>query len=292
MQGTIIKLISNQYDVELENKEIVKCMARGKVRLNGLTPLAGDRVVVDKFDDKYGIEKILDRTNYLKRPAIANVDQALVVMSAKEPDFSAQLVDQLIFLISLANIKPLILVTKMDLIKEDDYVNVLINDYKKSGYTVLLSGKDEITDAKKLAEVLKGKITVLAGQSGVGKSSLLNRLAPDFKLETQEISKALGRGKHTTRHVELPKVADGYVADTPGFSKLDFTRVKKNELTLAINDFSSYLGKCRFRDCLHDKEPDCAIKNAVNDGKISQIRYRHYLECLRIIEEEGIKDYE
>lgn len=292
MIGTIIKLISNQYDVELENKEIVKCVARGKVRLNGLTPLAGDKVVVEKFDDKYGIEKILDRTNFLKRPPIANVDQALIVMSAKEPDFSAQLVDQLIFLISLANIKPLILVTKMDLVNEDDYVNELIADYKKSGYIVLLSGKDEITDKEELALVLKDKITVLAGQSGVGKSSLLNKLAPDFKLETQQISKALNRGKHTTRHVELHKVAGGYVADTPGFSKLDFTRVKKEDLASAISDFEKYLGKCRFRDCKHDKEPDCAIKTAVENGEISKIRYRHYLECLRIIEEEGVEDYE
>lgn len=277
MQGTIIKLISNQYDVELENKEIVKCMARGKVRLNGLTPLAGDRVVVDKFDDKYGIEKILDRTNYLKRPAIANVDQALVVMSAKEPDFSAQLVDQLIFLISLANIKPLILVTKMDLIKEDDYVNVLINDYKKSGYTVLLSGKDEITDAKKLAEVLKGKITVLAGQSGVGKSSLLNRLAPDFKLETQEISKALGRGKHTTRHVEIFEAeGGGYIYDTPGFTSFDILETEEGELDLHFPEMAEYKGQCYFDNCRHLKEPSCAVREALAEGKIHPMRYKSY----------------
>ena len=282
MKGIIIRLISNQYQVLLENAQVVDCVAMGKLRL-GATPLAGDSVEVANNNGRYCIEKIYERRNFLKRPPIANVDQALIVMSAVEPDFSSTLVDQLIMLISAAKIEPILLITKTDLVK-DNRLEEIIADYKLGGYKVLTSGKmNTEEESLALAEVLKGKVTVLAGQSGVGKSSLLNKLAPDFQLQTQEISKALGRGKHTTRHVELHKVAEGYVADTPGFSKLDFSHISKEELAEVVPDFRKYLGTCRFRDCLHQHEPDCAIKNAVENKEISKIRYQHYLNILQEI---------
>ena len=285
MQGKIIRLISNQYQVLLDDGRVVDAMARGKLRL-GVTPLAGDTVEVEQFEEKWGIEKIYDRKNFLKRPPIANVDQAFIVMSCREPNFSTLLVDQLIFLISYAGIEPVLLITKMDLAQEGDKIYEHIEDYRKSGYKVLLCHKDaSAEDLKEISEALRGKVTVLSGQSGVGKSSFLNKLAPDFHIRTQEISKSLGRGKHTTRHVELHKVADGYVADTPGFSKLDLTIMEKAELAACLKDFEGYHGHCRFRDCLHDKEPDCAVKSAVREGKISSVRYQHYLEALKAIEE-------
>ena len=285
MKGKIIRLISNQYQVLLEDGRVVDAMGRGKLRL-GATPLAGDEVEVEQYEEKFGIEKIYERKNFLRRPPIANVDQAFIVMSCKEPNFSTLLVDQLIFLISYAGIEPKILITKMDLAQENDRIFEHIEDYRRSGYTVLLSHKDSTAEElAEIAEALKGKITVLSGQSGVGKSSFLNRLAPDFHIRTQEISKSLGRGKHTTRHVELHKVADGYVADTPGFSKLDLTTMEKDSLAACLKDFEGYHGHCRFRDCQHDKEPDCAVKSAVREGKISSVRYQHYLEALKAIEE-------
>ncbi|MEA5017261.1 MAG: ribosome small subunit-dependent GTPase A [Erysipelotrichaceae bacterium] len=283
MQGKIIRLISNQYRVILNNGVIVDCIARGKVR-QGVSPIAGDLVEVATLDDKYGIEKVYPRKNFLVRPPIANVDQALIVMSAVEPDFSMTLVDQLIFLITCANITPVIMVTKMDLVKSDNSIYQTIMDYQKGGYEIHLTGQG-YDNNEEIIKILQDKITVLAGQSGVGKSSFLNRIEPSFELITQQISKALGRGKHTTRHVELHLIGNGWVADTPGFSKLDFSSITKTQLSTAVIDFLPYIGQCRFRDCLHHQEPDCAIKTAVNNNEISKFRYQHYVECLKYIEE-------
>jgi len=290
VQGRVIKQISNRYTVLLEDQQIRTCIARGKVRL-GISPVVGDYVDVQKFDDKYGIEKVYQRTNYLQRPPIANVDQAIVVMSALEPPFSTVLVDQLIFLISCENIEPIILVTKMDLVNKDDIIFNYIDDYRKGGYHVIVSGKNT-DDLPELKILLKDKISVLTGQSGVGKSSFLNRLDPTFKLVTQEISHALGRGKHTTRNSELYAIGGGWIADTPGFSKLDFSLITKQRLASTLKDFSDYQGKCRFRDCLHDKEPGCAVKEAVGKKLISALRYQHYIECLKYIEEGRKANYD
>lgn len=281
MRGKIIKIVSNQYTVFLENKEIVLCVAMGKVRMQK-QPVVGDYVEVEALQGQVGIQKILPRKNELIRPAIANVDQALVVMSAKEPDFSSQLVDRLLFLIQHASICPILVITKMDLVQdENDPLFEVIEDYRKSGYTVLECRKEAADES--LACLLKDKVTVLTGQSGVGKSTLLNHLNPDFKIETQQISKALGRGKHTTRHSELREVKGGWVADTPGFSSLDFSFMSVDELTHSVKEFQAYLGKCRFNDCRHVDEPGCAIKEALEEGKISKLRYAHYLEVYRLI---------
>lgn len=280
-KGTIIKNISNQYKVLLENNEVVSCIAMGKIRLDK-KPLVGDHVLVETFESQYGIQKILERKNELVRPAIANVDQALIVMSAVEPDFSCVLVDQLIFLIAVANIEPVLCITKMDLISKDSKIHEYIEDYQKSGYRVYTSGHE--FDICELEDCFKGKITVLTGQSGAGKSTLLNRINPEFELQTQKISKALGRGKHTTRHCQLFPIGNGWVADTPGFSKLDFSRVDLMNLKDSIPDFQVE-EECRFRDCVHLDEPDCVIKRYVEEGKISRIRYQNYKEVAQLIKQ-------
>lgn len=285
-KGTIIKNISNQYEVLFDNGEIHACVAMGKVRLDK-KPLVGDHVMVETFESQYGIQKILDRKNYLTRPAIANVDQALIVMSSIEPDFSTTLVDRLIFLISLADIEPVLCVTKMDLVKENDGIYSYIEDYRKSGYRVYTTGKD--FDESEIIACFENKITVLTGQSGAGKSSLLNRINPEFQLHTQKTSKALGRGKHTTRHCELFAIGNGWVADTPGFSSLDFSRIDLLELKDKILDFKID-EECRFRNCVHLDEPDCAIKKAVQDGRISSIRYQNYKDVAMLIKQ-GKRSY-
>ena len=276
--GLIIKIVSNQYTVHTEDGRDVVAVAMGKLRL-GSKPLVGDRVEYELIDDKYAIQKILPRTNYLVRPAIANVDQAMIVMSAVEPDFSTQLVDKLIFLISYRFIEPLIVITKMDLVKPDDRIYEYIEDYRKSGYTVITVGRDR--DIEDVKAALKDKITVLTGQSGVGKSTIMNRLDEAFAAATQEISKSMGRGKHTTRHVQLYQVAGGLIADTPGFSSLDFSRIDALTLAGRIPDFHE-AGQCRFKDCKHVNEPNCRVKEKVERGEISRIRYRNYLETVKL----------
>lgn len=280
-KGTIIKNISNQYDVLFENGHIESCVAMGKIRLDK-KPLVGDHVLVEEFDSKLGIQKILERKNSLLRPAIANVDQAIIVMSTYEPDFSSTLVDRLIFLIEYEDIKPVICITKMDLVKEDDPIYEIIEDYRKSGYQVYTTGKD--FDESEIIDCFKDKISVLTGQSGAGKSSLLNRINPDFMLHTQQTSKALGRGKHTTRHCQLFPIGSGWVADTPGFSSLDFSRMDLMKLKNKIQDFNID-ESCRFKDCIHINEPDCAVKRYVQEGKISSIRYQNYKDVAHLIQQ-------
>lgn len=271
-QGKIIRIVSNQYTLLTQQNERIQAVAMGKLRLEG-KPLVGDNVLYDLYDDRYAIEKVLERKNFLYRPAIANVDQAIIVMSAVEPDFSNVLVDQLIFLISYYDITPVLVVTKMDLVDKDNPVYEYIADYRKSGYEVVEMGRD--FSIEPLQSVLRNRITVLTGQSGVGKSTLLNTLDKDFALATQNISKALGRGKHTTRHTELYNVCDGWIADTPGFSSLDFSYIDLKTLADKISDFQ-YEG-CRFKDCVHINEPGCVIKDKVEKGEISALRYKNYV---------------
>ena len=278
MTGLIIKIVSNQYTIHTEDGKDVVAVAMGKLRL-GSKPLVGDRVEYELIDDRYAIQKILPRTNYLVRPAIANVDQAMIVMSAVEPDFSPRLVDKLIFLISYRFIEPVLVITKMDLVKEDSRIYEYIEDYRNSGYTVITVGAD--SDVEYVREALRGRITVLTGQSGVGKSTLLNRLDEAFATATQEISRARGRGKHTTRHTQLYEVGEGLIADTPGFSSLDFSRIDALTLAGRIHDFQN-AGECRFKDCKHINEPDCRVKKKVESGEISRIRYLNYLDTVKL----------
>ena len=271
-EGRIIKIISNQYTI-LSNGECVIAKPRGKMR-QGQTPVVGDFVEFEKIEDTYRIHSILKRKNKLLRPAIANVDQALIVTSLKDPDYSAHLLNRLIFLVSLAHVEPIICVTKCDLLKDNTEIFEDLKKYEEAGYTVVYSYPG--SDDTQLEAILKNKVSVLCGQSGAGKSSLLNRLNPDFQLQTQAISKALGRGKHTTRFCQLHKVKEGFVADTPGFSSLDFSRIDTSNLDAYIKDFQPYLNHCRFADCIHVNEPDCSIKDAVNQGLINASIYEDY----------------
>ena len=279
-EGRIIKIISNQYTI-LSDDKFILAKPRGKMR-QGSTPVVGDFVKFEKIEDTYRIHSILPRKNQLLRPAIANVDQALIVTSIKDPDYSAHLLNRLIFLVSLAHVEPIICVSKLDLIEDQQDIINELDLYKKAGYTVIYSypGSNDV----ELENILKNKVSVLCGQSGAGKSSLLNRLNPNFQLKTQAISKALGRGKHTTRYCELHKVKDGFVADTPGFSSLDFSRLDTSQLDMYIKDFKPYLNGCRFNDCKHINEPDCNIKKAVENGWINPSIYEDYKN---IVEERG-----
>lgn len=280
-KGRIIRIVSSQYDVLCE-QEIVPCIAMGKLR-KGRTPLVGDLVEVERFANQSGIQKILPRRNQLLRPAVANVDQAIIVMSCRDPDFSTVLIDRLIFQIVYHDIQPLLCITKTDLIDENDAIYQTIERYRQSGYPVYTSNAQAASGA--LIAALKGKISVLTGQSGAGKSSLLNRIDPQFQLQTQAISKALGRGKHTTRHCELHEIAQGWVADTPGFSSMDFTYMEIGALAAKIPDFQPYINQCRFRDCVHMHEPDCALRQAVETGAVAMERYRHYQEVVTMIKQ-------
>lgn len=281
MKAQIIKIVSKEYTLYTEEKEIVKAVLTGKIRKQ-VTPVVGDYVQAEKLHEQWTVQKILERSSYMQRPAIANANQALIIMSCKDPDFSSALVDRISILVKKAGITPILVVTKCDMGMEG-YIQESVEEYQNGPMRVILTGKDR--NCEELAEVLKGKVSVLTGQSGAGKSSLLNRLDPTFQLATQEISKALGRGKHTTRHTELHFVCDGLVADTPGFSSLDFSNISKQKLGQCMVDFEPYIGQCRFNDCIHQNEPGCAIKHAVEEKKIPLRRYRNYLDVLEIIQQ-------
>lgn len=276
-KGRIIKIISNQYTIQLKDQSVI-AKPRGKLRLDK-APVVGDFVQVEKVEDAYRIHSIEPRKNRLLRPAIANVDQALIVTSLKDPDFSVHLLNRLILLVSLAHVEPIIVITKQDLIEDIHLVQKDLDWYKKAGYTVLMTWPG--SDDQELCQVIDGKVSVLCGQSGAGKSSLLNRLDPSFQLQTQAISKALGRGRHTTRFCELHRVANGLVADTPGFSSLDFSRMDLKDLDQCIKDFAPYLHQCRFNDCRHIHEPDCAIREALAQGKINPSMYEDYIQIVK-----------
>mgnify|MGYP004608089019 CR=1 FL=1 len=272
MQGKIIKQISNDYTVLIGEKKVV-CKARGKFRNMDITPLVGDNVVID-IDNRY-IKEILPRRNVLIRPMVANIDQALIVTSVHIPDFSSYLLDKLILQAEYNNVEPIICFTKLDLISNEkrNDIRKIEEYYRKIGYKVF-----ENTDLS-LKDIFKDKITVLAGQSGAGKSTLLNNLDCNLNLETNEVSVALGRGKHTTRHTELLSVLGGLIADTPGFSKLD-NPIDKEQIKFCFKEFSLY-DKCLYRDCMHDKEDDCCVKSNVKKGNILNSRYDNYIKFIR-----------
>ena len=268
MEGLIIKNISDLYIVK-SNNTIYKCKAKGLFRKEKITPTVGDKVIFD--EKKMVITNILDRKNMLVRPPISNVDEALIVMSVVNPTFSTNLVDKLINVIEFNNIKPILCLSKLDLLDEKKEINKYINYYKNIGYEVILN-----TEIDKIKKILKDKITFITGQSGVGKSTLLNMLDSSLELKTNEISFALGRGKHTTRHVELIEIFDGLVADTPGFSSLSFLEMTKEDIRDNFIEFNTYKDKCKYKDCMHLKEDDCEIKRMVNSNVILRSRYENY----------------
>ena len=272
MVGRITRIISNLYTVEVNNKGKISshnCRARGKFRNEKLIPLVGDMVRFNP-DENYILE-ILERKNELSRPMISNVDSALIVTSLKRPDLSTLLLDKMIVNVSIKGIEPIIVFTKYDLLTEEEKPNIdsIIDYYKKVGYKVALN-----TEIDKIDEYIDGKVVVLTGQTGVGKSTLINKLLPGLDLETNDISDALGRGKHTTRHVELYEYKNSFIADTPGFSSLDIVEEEKGNIRFYFPEFDN--DGCKFRDCKHINEIGCKIKEDVENNIILQSRYDNY----------------
>ena len=269
-KGKIIRIISNLYSV-LVNDTIIEARARGKFRKDEISPMVGDEVIID-IEKKYIIE-ILPRKNYLTRPNISNIDLVICVTSTKEPDLSLNLLDKQLAFLALHNIPSMICFTKYDLLNDSEKqeINNLKEYYQSIGITVVINS--EIT---KIKEILKGKEVGLLGQSGAGKSSLVNKLG-NYDIKTQKISKVLGRGIHTTRHVEIYKVSDFYLIDTPGFSALDLNFTTKDNLKNGFIEFQNY--ECRFKDCKHYKEIDCGIKEEVGKS-ILPSRYENYINFL------------
>ena len=274
MEGIIIKNISNDYLVKSKDSTYL-CKARGKFRKMKQFPLVGDKVI---FDDKENyILEIKTRKNELVRPSVSNVDQAIIVSSVKRPELDTYLLDKLLTIISFYNIEPIICFTKLDLLEdiEKNSIDKIIEYYKNVGYKVVIN-----SDINSILKLLSGKITVLAGQSGVGKSSLINRLDSSLELKTDDISLALNRGKHTTRHTELYEIGGGYIVDTPGFSDVSFFDMSKIDIRDNMREIFKYTHDCKYRDCLHIKEDGCAVKKAVYDGFILGSRYENYKQFI------------
>jgi len=275
MQGIIIKIVSNDYTIKT-TEGIYVCKARGRFRKEKITPLVGDTCIFDK-EKKYIIE-IEKRKNELVRPPVANIDQAFIITSAKQPDFSSNLLDKLLCIIEYNNIKPIICFTKLDLLNENETkeINEIINYYKKIGYKVFIN-----TEIEEIRKSFKDKKTVFTGQSGAGKSTLLNRIDKNLNLKTDEISLALGRGKHTTRHVELMEIYGGLIADTPGFSSLDIIGMTNEDIRDNFIEFNEYREKCEYKDCMHIKENKCEIKNQIEKNNILNSRYENYMKFIK-----------
>lgn len=277
MEGKIIKIVGNLWIVSSSNNNY-ECLSPGKLKYNNINLLVGDTVTFDK--DTKVIEKVLPRKNSLIRPPISNVDQAIVVVSCKEPALSLELLDKLLLIIEHNNIKPIICFTKYDLLNNSEKKEILKykSYYEALNYNIFIN--DEVNNILKL---LKNNITVLAGQTGVGKSTLLNTLDKKLHLKTGVVSK-IKRGKHTTRCVELLKINNGLIADTPGFSQLSFINMTKEDIKKGFREIQKYKSLCKYSDCDHINEDRCAIKDKVLDGIILESRYINYK---KFIEEKG-----
>ena len=283
-QGTVVRAYSGFYYVEID-KEVWECRLRGKFRLSGQNVLPGDRVVVRPGGKNTGvIEEVLPRSTVLDRPQVANVDQVVIVFACADPDPQTDLLDRMLVQAEAQGLVPVICVNKTDLVTEQA-VESLIKDYVTAGYTVLPTSTVNNRGILELSRLLSGHISVFAGPSGSGKSSLLNAINDGFKLKTGQVSKKIGRGRHTTRFAELLELSPGsLVVDSPGFSNLYMPEINKLYLAEMFPEFLPYLGLCRFNGCLHRAEPQCAIKEAVDEGKVSPKRYEHYLAFLKELE--------
>ncbi len=289
VKGIIVKALSGFYYVKTE-QGIVECKARGIFRKKEFAPLVGDNVNISITDENRGvIEEITPRLNSLIRPPVANIDRLFIVVSTASPAPNTFVIDKMTVLAENNNIEPIIVINKSDLSDPTEIADI----YKKCGFQVFIVSAAENKGVEELYPLFEGKLSVFCGNSGVGKSSLLNAIDNRFDISTSEISEKLGRGRHTTRHVELYESHSGFIADTPGFSSIDMERtaiIKKDELAFCFKEFEDYLGECKFTSCSHTKEKGCAVLQAVEDGKIPYSRIESYR---RLYEEAAkYKDWE
>lgn len=281
MEGKIIKGIAGFYYIHIPNLGIYECKAKGIFRNKKIKPLVGDNVLIDILDEqnkKGNIIDVLERKNTIIRPAVANVDQALIIFAIKDPEPNFNLLDRFLIMMLMQNIETIICFNKIDKV-DNSIIERYKEIYKSSNYKMIFTSTYEDTSLRNLKDILKNKTTVLAGPSGVGKSSIMNLLNPNANMETGEISEKIKRGKHTTRHSELINIQDDtYVFDTPGFTSLYIEDLEKDDLKDYFIEFKKYEEKCRFGGCIHINEPDCAVKQALSNGEINNTRYENYLE--------------
>lgn len=289
MNGIIIKAISGFFYVDCEN-QIIECKARGSFRKENITPVTGDYVEFEFDGEKGIINKILPRKNKLVRPPVANIDKLIIVSSYETPAPNTFLIDRVVAIAESKNIEPIIVFNKTDLGNFDAIKSV----YEKAGFKTIISSAVTGEGIEEIKECLKNSVCAFAGNSGVGKSSIINSIFPELELKTGDVSQKLGRGRHTTRDVTLYRVCGGYLADTPGFSSFDLERcerVYKQELPFAFREFRPYLNNCKFSpSCSHTCEKGCAVIAAKDSGEIAQSRHSSY--CRLFEEIKDIKDWE
>lgn len=274
-EGLVIKGIGSFYYVEVEG-EVRECRARGRLRLENISPMVGDRVKIELEDETWAITEILPRKSFIIRPAIANIDQVLVVVASASPNTSLIQTDKLLCTLHSKQLNIVICINKIDLSYEN--AQKIEKIYSKAGYKTACVSAYEKEGIDKIKEILKDKISALAGSSGVGKSSIINALNVGYELTTNKVGKNQ-RGRHTTTHTQLLKLPfGGYIADTPGFSTVDIQSIPIEELQYLFPEFKEFLGQCKFSGCSHTKEPDCAIKENITTGNIQKTRYESYLE--------------
>ena len=281
MQGKIVKGISGFYYVHVVESGIYECKAKGIFRQQKMKPLVGDDVEIDIISEEKktgNVAAILPRKNALIRPAVANVDQALLIFAAASPNPNFNLLDRFLVMMGRQDVPVILCFNKCDLITEEQQQEIAAI-YEASGCKILFVSAKKELGLKELQKILEGKTTTVAGPSGVGKSSLINLLAPEACMETGEISKKIERGRHTTRHAELIQLkGDGYIMDTPGFSSLYLPEMEKEELQDCYPEFAAFEPYCRFQGCSHISEPDCGVKEALSEGKIHPVRYENYCQ--------------
>ena len=288
MRGKIIKGIAGFYYVHVVESGLYECKAKGIFRKEKMKPLVGDIVEIDILDEtekKGNITEIIERKNELIRPAVANIDQALVVFAVTKPKPHFNLLDRFLIMMESKDIPVVLCFNKKDIATEPE-IQELKDIYEKCGYQIVFTSALEEENTEELKDLLHGKTTAIAGPSGVGKSSLINIFQPNANMETGSISEKIERGKHTTRHSELIWIEDNtYIMDTPGFSSLYTNEFEKEELKYYFTEFSEYEGQCRFLGCDHIHEPGCAVKQALDEGKIHPVRYTNYLEMYNELKE-------
>ena len=274
-QGRIIKALSGFYDVQTP-RGVITCKARGKFRKENESPLVGDAVWISQTDTSAMIEEILPRKNCFLRPAVSNLDAVVLLASCAVPVTDPFLIDRITAIAGNQNVPVIVCVNKCDLAPGEQFADI----YRHAGFETFCISAKTGEGIEPLRKAIAGKVVAFTGNSGVGKSSVLNALAPDYAIAVGEVSQKLGRGRHTTRHIELYALPDEtYIADTPGFSSFDTERmdlVLKENLQYAFSDFAPYLGRCQFNDCAHMKEPGCAVRAAVDAGEIEKSRYESY----------------